>query len=62
MFDQLTDNIGATNLELDRRDVEELDKLTEVTPGYPAWMQSMERDQKISDGPGPCIGRQRYEA
>jgi len=37
---------------LGKDDIVELDNLTAVAAGYPAWMQPMGRDQKISDGLG----------
>ncbi len=51
-IDQLRDNLGVAHVELGKDDTVELDNLTAVAAGYPAWMQPMGRDQKISDGLG----------
>ena len=48
-IEQLEDNLGAAAVSLEANDCEELDTLTELPPLYPAWMQPMGRDQKISD-------------
>lgn len=36
--DQLADNLKATELILTRDDLDRLDKVSALTPGYPAWM------------------------
>ena len=51
-IDQLQDNLGAANIILDDNDIENLDKLTEIAPLYPAWMQPMGWDQKVREALG----------
>jgi len=35
---QLNDNLGAVNLELNSAELQELNKISEIQPEYPAWM------------------------
>jgi hypothetical protein len=40
--------LQAIDLKLTPEEVEELEKLTEITPLYPGWMQAMGMDQIIA--------------
>lgn len=45
---QLEDNLGAAAVSLTPEEVAALDEITATPPPYPAWMQPMGTDQKVS--------------
>ena len=42
--DQLLDNIAATELDLSESEMQELDKISELSPEYPGWMIRRQQD------------------
>ena len=44
--DQLLDNIAANDLEISKEELQELDKISAVSPEYPAWMINRQGQQR----------------
>jgi aryl-alcohol dehydrogenase-like predicted oxidoreductase len=51
-IDQLEDNLGAADLNLEQEDIRRLDELTAIPVPYPEWMQAMGWDEKIKNALG----------
>jgi aryl-alcohol dehydrogenase-like predicted oxidoreductase len=49
-IEQLEDNLGAVDIKLDAEDIQMLDEQTATPDHYPAWMQPMGYDMKITEG------------